>query len=161
MGTGKTCVGEELAKRKKWPFVDLDRLIELKEKKTISDIFAKEGEPYFRRLENKALREVAKEKKLVVACGGGIVINKDNTEIMKKSGIMICLAASPEVILARTSKFSHRPLLNMKDPKAQIELLLKLRAPFYAQADCSIDTCKLSIKEVVEKIEKLTKKPKK
>ncbi|MCM8800940.1 MAG: shikimate kinase [Candidatus Omnitrophica bacterium] len=158
MGTGKTVVGKELAKKKKWRFVDLDELIELKEKRTISEIFAKEGEPYFRRKEKEVLKEVAKEKKFVVACGGGIVIDKDNIRLMKETGIMICLSASAEVILKRTSGYTHRPLLNVPDPKRQIELLLKLRAPYYAQADKIIDTSKLSVKEVVEKVLRLIKK---
>lgn len=155
MGTGKTAVGKELAKKKNWQFVDLDELIELKQKRTISDIFAKEGEPYFRRIESRTLKEVAREKKFVVACGGGIVINKDNIKIMKETGTVICLTAPPEIILKRTSSYTHRPLLNVKDPKKQIELLLKLRAPFYAQADKTIDTSKISVKEVVDKISEI------
>lgn len=160
MGTGKTCVGEALAKKKKWSFVDLDKLMELKEKKTISDIFAKNGEPYFRSLESKTLKEVAKELKFVVACGGGIVINKENIKVMQETGTVICLSASPEVILKRTCGYSHRPLLNVGDPKQQIELLLKLRAPYYALADASIDTSKLSVEKVVDKILKITGKRK-
>ena len=152
MGTGKTAVGQALAKKKKLQFVDLDELIELKQKRAISDIFAKNGEPYFRKLEKRVLREVCKEKKFVVTCGGGIVLDKDNIKIMKETGIIICLAASPAVILERTRVYSHRPLLNVKDPKKQIELLLKLRAPYYVQADKTIDTSKISVKEVVDKI---------
>ena len=156
MATGKTAVGKELARKKKWHFLDLDELIELREKMAIADIFTKEGEPYFRRLEKRVLKEVAKEKKFVVACGGGIVIDKENIKTMKENGIIICLSASPEVILKRTQGTSHRPLLNVSDQKKQIELLLKLRAPYYSQADKTIDTSKISVKEVVEKILKLT-----
>jgi shikimate kinase len=152
MGTGKTVVGRELAKRKKWQFVDLDELIELKEKRTICDIFAKSGEPYFRRIEHKVLKEVSREKKFVVACGGGIVINKYNIAIMKKTGILICLTAKPGVILKRISGQTHRPLLRVADQKKQIELLLKLRAPYYALSDKTIDTSDLTTKEAVCKI---------
>ena len=112
----------------------------------------KNGEPHFRRLEKEALKEVASQKKFVVACGGGIVINQDNIKIMKENGIVVGLSASVEVILARTKGCTHRPLLNVQNPKEKIEILLKLRAPFYAQADVSIDTSKLTIKEVVERI---------
>lgn len=156
MATGKTAVGKELARKKKWQFVDLDELIELKEKRVISDIFAKEGEAYFRRIEKLTLKEVAKEKKFVVACGGGIVIDPDNISVMKRTGTLICMVASPEIILERLRDSSHRPLLNVANPKKQVELLLKLRAPYYAQADRTIDTSKFSIKEVVAKIIKLT-----
>lgn len=155
MATGKTAVGKELAKKKKWRFVDLDELIELREKRTIASIFAKEGEPYFRKIEKKVLKEVSSEKKFVVACGGGIVIDKDNIKVMRDTGIIICLSATASVILKRTVGQAHRPLLNVSDPKKQIELLLKLRAPYYAQADKVIDTSKLSVRQVVDKVLKL------
>jgi len=74
-------------------------------------------------------------------------MDKDNIKIMKDTGIIICLTARPEIILKRTAGYQHRPLLNVKDPKKQIDLLLKLRAPFYAQADKTIDTSRLSIKK--------------
>jgi shikimate kinase len=155
MGTGKTAVGRELAKRKKWQFVDLDDLIELRQKRRICDIFAKDGEPYFRRLEKSVLKEVARQNNFVVACGGGIVIDPENIKVMRETGIIVCLAATPEVILKRTVGYMHRPLLNVKDPKKQIEVLLKLRAPYYAKADKTIDTTKLTIPEVTKKILKL------
>lgn len=156
MGTGKTSVGEELAKKHKRCFLDLDELIELREKRMIADIFAKQGEPYFRSLETRILKEVAKENGLIVACGGGIVINPLNIKIMKDSGVIICLLAKPAVILKRTCGHAHRPLLNVADPKKQIEHLLKLRTPYYARADKTIDTSSLSIAEVVNRITKLT-----
>ena len=155
MATGKTSVGRLLAQKKKWQFADLDELIELKEKRTIAEIFTACGEPYFRRAEKKALKEVSREKKFVVACGGGIVLDKDNIKVMKETGIFICLTAAPEAILKRAAGFSHRPLLNVRDPKKQIELLLKLRSPYYALADKTINTSKLSVKQVVDKICKL------
>jgi len=160
MGTGKTAVGQELAKKKKWQFVDLDELIELRERKTISDIFTKDGEPYFRRLEHRVLKEVASQKKFVVACGGGIMIKFENIKVMKKTGIIICLSATPEVILKRVSGCTHRPLLKVGDPKRQIELLLKIRQPYYALADKTIDTSGLSVKEIVAKILRISAKKK-
>lgn len=183
MGTGKTSIGRELAKKKnklenrglasnkpegnglasfgqshsqsQWQFVDLDDLIELKEKRTISDIFAQEGEPYFRRVEKKTLKEASCQEKFIVACGGGIVMDKENIKMMKETGRIVCLTATPEAILNRTSGYLHRPLLNVENPKKQIELLLKLRAAFYAQADKTIDTSNLSIAEVVSRIMKI------
>lgn len=152
MGTGKSSVGRELAKRKKWQFVDLDELIELKEKRTIREIFAKDAEAYFRRVEKKVLKEVATQKNFVVACGGGIVLDKDNIKIMNETGVVICLTAAPDVILMRVSGYMHRPLLNVPNPKGQIEHLLKLRAPFYAQADKTIDTSKYSIIKAADRI---------
>ena len=155
MGTGKSAVGRELAKKQKSRFIDLDELIELKEQRSITDIFAREGEAYFRRLESRVLKEVAKEKNFVVGCGGGIVLNKNNIKTMKDTGIVICLSAKPEVILKRVCGCTHRPLLNVDNPKERIGLLLKLRSPYYALADKTIDTSRLSIKEVTAKILKL------
>lgn len=155
MGTGKTSAGKELARNKKWQFVDLDDLIELREKRRICDIFAKEGELYFRRIEKQVLRDVSKEENFVVACGGGIVIDPDNIKIMKQTGRLICLSASPEEILKRTAGCSHRPLLNVNNPKEQIETLIKLRSPYYAQSEKIIDTSGKSIEEVAGLIIKL------
>ena len=159
MGTGKTVVGREIARHKNWRFLDLDELIELKEKTAITEIFAKKGEPYFRKVESKALKEVAKEKNFVVACGGGIVIDPENIKTMKETGLMICLAAGAEVILKRISGHTHRPLLNVPNPRKQVEFLLKLRAPYYAKAHKNIDTSKLSVKEVVNRILKIARSP--
>ena len=167
MGTGKTSVGKLLAKDQsklvglgalkhgKWSFVDLDELIELKEQRRIVDIFAKEGEAYFRKIEKKILKTVATQKHFVVACGGGIVLDKDNIKVMKASGIVICLSASAKEIFKRVSLNSQRPLLNVAHPQKRIELLLKMRTPYYLQADKLIDTTDLTVKEVVKKIIKL------
>ena len=160
MGTGKTSVGRLLAKKKKFNFLDLDELIEFRERRRIVDIFAKEGEPYFRKVEKKALKEVAGQKKFVVACGGGVVLDKENIQAMKKSGILVCLTAAPKEILKRVSENTQRPLLNVKDPARRIEVLLKMRAPYYMQADKTIDTTGFSIKDVVEKISRIAAKKK-
>ena len=160
MGTGKTSVGCLLAKKKKWNFVDLDELIEFKEQRRIVDIFAYDGESYFRRIEKKALKDVAREKKFVVACGGGIVLDQHNIEVMKKSGTLICLTATSAEILKRVSANKDRPLLNVEKPAKRIELLLKMRAPYYLQADKVIETSGLSIKQVVERISKIFGKKK-
>lgn len=152
MGTGKSSVGKELAKRKKWQFADLDELIELKEKRLIPEIFAKYGEPYFRKLEKKVLKEVATQKNFVVACGGGIVMDEDNSKTMKDSGVIICLSATTDVIFKRVSGYAHRPLLNVPDPKSAITHLLMLRAPFYARADKTFDTSRYSVKTISARI---------
>lgn len=152
MGTGKTAIGKELARFKKWRFTDLDSLIELREEMAIADIFSKKGEAYFRRLENLVLREVAEEEKFVVACGGGIVTDQQNINIMKNTGVMICLISRPEVILKRTKASAHRPLLNVGDPKKKIEELLMARAPFYAQADKTLDVSDISVEESARQI---------
>ena len=156
MGTGKTSVGRELAKKKKCCFADLDELIELKEGRSISDIFSKKCEPYFRRAEKSVLAQVSRERNFVVACGGGVVINRENIDRMKESGVIVCLKATPAAILKRTAKAANRPLLNTPDPKVAIAHLLKLRAPYYALADKFVDTSKLSVKDVVARVVKIT-----
>jgi len=155
MGTGKTSVGKELAKKTKRHFVDLDELIEFKVKRSIADIFSKSGEPNFRKIESRALKQVSREKNFVVGCGGGIVLDKNNIKVMKKTGLVVCLKASPQIILKRVCGCSHRPLLNVADQKERIMHLLKLRSPYYALADKSVDTSKLTVKQVVSKITKL------
>ncbi len=145
MGTGKSAVGQRLASLKKMVFIDLDELIEEKGDKSIPDIFKEKGEPYFRALERKSLAEVSSKDNQVVSCGGGIVIDPDNIRLMKRTGTMVCLSSAPEVILERTRKFSHRPLLNVLDPLAKIRSLLAERREFYAQADITVDTSDISI----------------
>ncbi len=157
MGTGKTSVGKALSRKKGWRFIDLDDRIEVREKRKIADIFSCDGEPYFRQLEKEALRTVSSENECVIACGGGIVTDPENIEIMKKAGLLVCLTASAEVIIERTRGFVHRPLLNVPDPKAKIESLLKTRAAAYALADVSIDTSGISVQEAAEKISLIMK----
>ncbi len=152
MGTGKSSVGRQLAKDKGWNFVDLDELIELKEQRRIVEIFAKDGEAYFRKAEKKVLKQVSSQKGFVVACGGGIVLDKANIALMKKSGMVFCLSATAGEILKRVSFSNDRPLLNVENPKKRIDLLLKMRAPYYMQADKVIDTTGLSVRQVAGKI---------
>jgi len=152
MGTGKTQVGKKLAKQLERKFLDLDELIKMSENRSISEIFQKLGEPYFRSLEKKMLSEVSKQKECVVSCGGGIVIDPQNIKLMKQTGMMICLSATPEVILKRTKGFSHRPLLNGEDPKEKIRSLLAEREKFYDQADKIIDTSEISVEETSDQI---------
>ncbi len=152
MGTGKTAVSKALSRKTGKKRLDLDNLIETRENRKIAQIFTESGEAHFRKLEKEALTQVSQEQGIIVDCGGGIVLDKDNIELMKKSGIMICLTASPEVILERTKRHSHRPLLNVPDPKAKIIELLEARKQFYDQANYVVDTSDFKVEEVVIKI---------
>jgi shikimate kinase len=152
MGTGKSVVGRSLAVKLKAQFLDLDLSIEDKQGRKIKDIFAKEGEAYFRNLEKQAVRDISKKDSTVVACGGGVVLDKDNLVTLKRSGVLICLTARPEVILKRCQGDVKRPLLNVSDPLGKIKELLAAREPFYTQADLSIDTSDLTVQAVVDKI---------
>ena len=158
MGTGKTSVGRALAARFNWEFVDLDERIEKRQQRRISDIFAVEGEVFFRQLEKEALKQVSFGDEQVVSCGGGIVIDNENIVLMKQRGILICLSASPEVIYERTRGSSNRPLLNVPDPVARIGELLAQRSRYYALAHETLDTSLMSVEEAAEYIEKLYEK---
>ena len=158
MGTGKSSVGEALARRLELDFIDLDSLIEDKEGKEIVDIFKEKGEEYFRQKETETLQEVSKKQNLVVACGGGIVLKEENLKIMEASGIPICLKAEPQTIYERTKNDTFRPLLNVENPYARIKELLLQRQPFYDKIKIQIDDTNLSIEETALKIEEIVKK---
>ncbi|UCB57803.1 MAG: shikimate kinase [Candidatus Omnitrophota bacterium] len=153
MGTGKTAIGKLLAKKLEMKYISTDELIEHKERRSINDIFKKSGEPYFRRVEKEVVKKVAELDKFIIDAGGGVVLDKENIQNLKRNGKIICLAATSDVILERTKRYYHRPLLNTKNPKEKIEELLKNRAPFYAQADVTIDTTNMTPEEVVQEIE--------
>ncbi len=152
MGTGKTAVGKLLAEKLGKQFVDLDDIIEGKEGIKITEIFAQKGELYFRGIEAESLKEIAGKEDLIVACGGGIVLKDENISIIEDTGFAVCLQASPEIICERTKQFTHRPLLNVENPKEKIGELLAKRAEYYAKIKCHIDTSGLSVREVRDKI---------
>ena len=153
MGTGKTAVARHLAKNTGMKYISTDEVIEDKERRSINAIFKKSGEAYFRRAEKEVVKKVAQLNNFIIDAGGGIILDKENIENLKKNGKVICLTATPEVILERTKRYHHRPLLNVESPKDEIEELLRYRAPFYAQADFSIDTTNLTVEQVVQKIQ--------
>lgn len=152
MATGKTSVGKELANRLNMEFFDLDDLIEQRENMAIVDIFKQKGEPYFRKAEKEAVKDISLKKDLVVGCGGGAIVDEENLATLKRSGLIICLKTEVDVILERSKGTVQRPLLNVENPRERISELLKKREPFYNQADYVIDTTDLEIKEVVDKV---------
>ena len=154
MGTGKTVVAKMLAKKMGMKYISTDEVIEDKERRSINEIFKKNGEPYFRRAEKEVVKKVAQLNNFVIDAGGGIVLDKENIQNLKRNGKIICLTATPEAILERTKRYHHRPLLNAESPKDKVEELLRFRAPFYAQADFSIDTTNLTVEQVAEEIDK-------
>ncbi len=152
MGTGKTTIACMLAEKFKAEYVDIDDLIQIKQNMSIVNIFAEKGEPFFRKIEKEVVAEIAQKQDKIIACGGGVVLDKDNISNLKKKGVLICLQAKPEEILKRTRDYEHRPLLNVPDPKQKITELLNAREVYYAAADYSVDTSGLSKIEVVDKI---------
>lgn len=142
MGSGKTTIGSALAKLLGYKFIDLDRYIEKKTKKTVSEIFDTYSEAYFRALEHKFSKRLSRKKGLVIALGGGTVLNPENTEVLKKSGSIIYLNVDADTVKARLNGDKTRPLL-YKDKNSAITNLLELREPIYsAAADFTVDATK-------------------
>jgi shikimate kinase len=154
MGTGKTAVGQALAERLGKKFVETDTLIEKKIGRSIPEIFRRDGEIAFRDLEIEIIKEAAERDNAVIACGGGIVLNKINIDRLAQKCIIINLKASPSVIAQRTSgDKGNRPLLAVTDRLAQIKELQNYRRPYYQRAaDFELNTSRLGIKAVVNKI---------
>jgi shikimate kinase len=156
MGSGKSMIACELAKRLKRQVLATDRLVELKEGQTIDEIFKSKGETYFRKLESEIIKEVSLRRGVIIDCGGGVVCVKENLKFLKAGGIVFYLDATPEVIYERIRHEKHRPLLNTPDPLGRIKELLNQRLPLYNQADHIIDANDASIEgPVVEILKKI------
>ena len=152
MGTGKTGVGKLLADKLSMSFVDMDDVIEKQEGKSISSIFAEDGEPYFRSLERKLVRELSQKSGLVIGTGGGVVLNHYNIKDFSRTGLVVCLTAKPEIILERVAEDTDRPLLAEGNKLEKIKTMLDRRKQFYDAIPDRIDTTKLTINEIADKI---------
>ncbi len=152
MGTGKTTVGREVARRLGCPFVDMDEVIARRAGKPIPRIFAEDGEEAFRRMEAELCRELGARRGLVIATGGGALVNPENRARMTEGGIVICLEADPEEILRRVGEDSGRPLLQTPDRRARVAELLAARRPAYAAIPWHVDTTGRPVEEVVEEV---------
>lgn len=152
MGSGKTNVGKQLAKHLKWSWVDVDEEIVRQAGKSIPEIFANEGEAYFRELERQCLLELLPSENQVVSCGGGIVTRPDNLRDLVAQPRSVCLRVSPETVFRRVGNDPRRPLLQGADPLGKIRELMQQRAPYYQEFPHQIDVDKLKTKEVVRKI---------
>lgn len=158
--TGKTQVGEEVARRLKCRFVDTDDEVATLAGKSIPDIFAEDGEQSFRALEKWALQRCsAGDDAIVVSTGGGAVVDPQNRATMFANGVVVCLEARPDTIYKRLKKDTEdsqtanpRPLLSGDDPLRQIETLKEMRQPFYALADWTVHTDSLTVDEVAEEV---------
>jgi shikimate kinase len=152
MGTGKTRVGKDVAERLGLEFIDMDDCIVERAGKPIPDIFADDGEAHFRAIERQVVVDLAGESGWVIATGGGVVLNPDNIRDFSSGGLVICLSATPEVILARVEHDTNRPLLYADDKMAKIQALLGSRQALYDAIPNQIDTSTLTADEVVDRI---------
>lgn len=152
MGSGKTAIGRRVAERLGLTFVDMDTEIESKAGRKISDLFASEGESYFRYLERRETMELAKKQGQVIATGGGVVLDPDNLKDFGNTGVVVCLWVDAETAFERTQRAAHRPLLEADDRRKKIEDLLAKRMPLYKQIDNVVDTRGRSLETLVEDV---------
>lgn len=151
MGSGKSTVGRELARKMAYPFVDTDEEIERKAKKSIPEIFEEHGEKYFRRLEEEVLSEIIENnEEMVISTGGGIVLSERNRRILREKTITILLQAGVEELYNRLKDETNRPLLAVENPQEEIKRLLEEREEYYNTADIKVNTDGLQVAEIVE-----------
>lgn len=157
MGTGKSVVAKELARKLKMEFIDMDRIIEERQGTSIADIFAGYGEKYFRAQENKLVKELSKEENMVIATGGGTLLSSDNARVLSQRGQIICLYADSQTIYNRLKRKNNRPLLNGENILDKINHLMKERKKIYDNIKWKIDTTSITTREVVDKVINLLK----
>lgn len=154
MGCGKTTVGQQLAKRLGYDFLDTDKYIEQKQGQPVSRIFETQGEEVFRRMETETVRDfVGILQRTVLSVGGGLPITPGNADLLKELGTVIYLEASKEVLAARLKSDTTRPLLVDKDGSNRMEALYDYRLPRYEEAaHIKIVTEGKNLQEVVNSI---------
>jgi len=149
MGAGKTTVARALARRLDWRAVDIDELIEARERDTVSNIFAKRGEPYFRAAERTVLFEQLEPRHVVVATGGGTFVDPTNRAAINRDGASIWLDVPLERLIARVPADGRRPLAA---DRPEFERLYAARRPAYEQAHYRIEAGRASVDAVVEQL---------
>jgi shikimate kinase len=152
MGAGKTSVGRLVAEQLHFDYLDTDDVIQSRTGRTITEIFATDGEPAFRKMESELVKELAQRTRTVIATGGGLPVNPENLACLKTCALVVCLWASPEKIWDRVKHQTHRPLLRDADPQKKIRDLLTVREPFYKQADVLLNTDLRSVREVAQQV---------
>jgi shikimate kinase len=154
MGAGKTAVGRRLANRLDLPFTDADSEIELAAGRTVSELFAEHGEPYFRQGESRVIARLLQGGPQILATGGGAYMDARTRANIKARGISIWLKAELPVLLHRVRRRGNRPLLACGDPDKVMRDLMEKRYPLYAQADITVESRDLPhdviVAEVVE-----------
>lgn len=152
MGSGKSSVGKELARRLGAEFVDVDDRIEEAARRPIREIFAEEGEPAFRERERAALKEVLAVRGRVVATGGGAFQDEGNRDLLKSYAPVVYLEVEAETVLRRLSKDRNRPLLAGGDRESAVRGLLERRSPGYRLADHVVSADRGTVREIAERI---------
>ncbi|MGY6634161.1 MAG: shikimate kinase [Alkalilacustris sp.] len=139
MGAGKTAVGGQLARMLQVPFLDSDEAIEAAANMTVAEIFARDGEAFFRRKESQVIERLLSGPPCVLSTGGGAFLSPDNRRMIAARGVSVWLKVDLELLWARVRQRSTRPLLRTADPRATLAALLEARAPVYALADLTVE----------------------
>ena len=164
MGAGKSSVGRCLHRRTGFALHDTDEIVSSKFGLSIPEIFAEHGEKTFREAETEALRRVRTEQQTIIITGGGIVLRKENVEILRSQAVIVWLDGDEETLFARASRKRNRPLLRTKNPRKAFSQILSARRPLYANiADIRVDTSVLTDEEVavaiLAKLRRMNPKP--
>lgn len=161
MGCGKTTIGKHLARIGRYNFVDTDEEIEIQQGRSISDIFATDGEEAFRDMETAYLEQLIAEKKegMLLSTGGGMPLREQNRRLLQQLGTVVYLKTSPETVYNRIKGDTKRPLLQCENPLARIKEMLEKRVPIYSEAaSYTIETDDLKQGEIAELILDFVKK---
>ncbi len=153
MGAGKTAVGRALAARLGVPFLDSDHEIEAAANMTIPEIFARDGEPFFRQKERQVIARLLEEERGVLSTGGGAFLAEENREVISATGVAVWLNADLEVLWNRVRPRDTRPLLRTPDPHATLSALYRDRVPLYQKADLAVvSDGQASIETMVDRV---------
>ena len=155
MGVGKSTIGKRLAKKLKLKFIDIDEVIEKKEKKTIKEIFEIKGEDYFRKIEKKITIEALKKDNFVIALGGGAFMNPLIRKEAENSAMSFWLDLKLESLIMRLKNIKKRPLLNQNNLKDSINKIYSERKKIYNKSNFRIKCNSLSVSQIVNKIIKI------
>ncbi|WP_353572249.1 shikimate kinase AroK [Candidatus Albibeggiatoa sp. nov. BB20] len=159
MGVGKSTIGRKLAERFDLTFKDSDHEIEERTGASIPLIFDIEGEDGFRKREQMVIDDLTQMSQLILATGGGVIINPENRRALKERGLVVYLHASVDTLLERTAFCRNRPLLQTENPRARLEELMQIRHSLYQEvADITIETGDKTILQVVKAIVKRIKR---
>jgi len=153
MGAGKTTIGMRVARALGMEFADTDSMAEEKSGRTICELFSKDGEGKFRELEKEIIKDISKKDNLVIAAGGGAVLDPENMRRLRSNGIIVTLEAAPAVLLERLKGVTDRPLLAVGQNRGtEFGKYLEERAAYYSNTDFRLNTGKTSIEESVGRL---------
>ena len=155
MGVGKSTLGKKLAKKLKLKFIDIDQVIEKKEKMTIKEIFENKGENYFRKTEKKVSIEEIKKNNSVIALGGGAFMDSTIRREAKNSSITFWLDVSLDSLLARLRNIKKRPMLNKDNLRESVNKIYSERKRIYNKSNFKINCNLMNVDQIVDKIVKL------